>query len=114
GYAGEGSDAHYAELARCATVNQLRTAVKLEPRPQPDPRPDPQPSITKTCDEQFTNWRIRLDHLDAAKFEAALQSHRDALMAQWKQDSGGHGSDQGPPLPNTTDAFMRLVEAGWD
>ena len=22
-----------------ATVNQLRTAVKLEPRPQPDPRP---------------------------------------------------------------------------
>jgi hypothetical protein len=31
--AGEGSDEHYAELARCATVNQLRTAVKLEPRP---------------------------------------------------------------------------------
>jgi hypothetical protein len=25
--AAEGSDAHYAELARCATVNQLRTAV---------------------------------------------------------------------------------------
>ena len=24
------------------------------------------------------------------------------------------GSDQRPPLPNTTDAFMRLVEAGWD
>ena len=23
-------------------------------------------------------------------------------------------SDQRPPLPNTTDAFMRLVEAGWD
>ena len=38
--AGEGSDEHYAELARGATVNQLRTAVKLEPRPEPDPGPD--------------------------------------------------------------------------
>ena len=50
--AGEGSDEHYAELARCATVNQLRTAVKLEPRPEPDPRPEPQRSITKTSDER--------------------------------------------------------------
>ncbi len=114
GQAADGSDEHYAELARCATVGQLRTAVKLEPRPEPDPRPDPQPSITKTSDEQFTCWRIKLPHLDAAKFDAALQSHRDALMAEWKHDNGGHGSDQRPPLPNTTDAFMRLVEAGWD
>ena len=36
--AGQGSDAHYAELARSATVSQLRTAVKLEPRPDPDRR----------------------------------------------------------------------------
>jgi hypothetical protein len=114
GQAADGSDEHYAELARCATVNQLRTAVKLEPRPEPDPRPDPQPSITKTSDEQFACWRIKLPHLDAAKFDAALQSHLDALMAEWKHDNGGHGSDQGPALPNTTDAFMRLVEAGWD
>ena len=47
GRAADGSDEHYAALARCATVSQLRTAVKLEPRPEPDPRPDPQPSITK-------------------------------------------------------------------
>ena len=40
--AGEGSDEHYAELAAVATVNQLRTAVKLEPRPEPDPRPEPE------------------------------------------------------------------------
>ncbi|WP_155770464.1 DUF222 domain-containing protein, partial [Mycobacterium asiaticum] len=33
--AGEGSDAHYAQLAAVATVNQLRTAVKLEPPPTP-------------------------------------------------------------------------------
>src|SRR5580704_3428515 len=37
--AGEGSDEHYAQLASVATVNQLRTAVRLEPRPEPEPRP---------------------------------------------------------------------------
>jgi hypothetical protein len=118
--AGEGSDEHYAELARCATVNQLRTAVKLEPRLEPepdcDPRPEPQPSITKTSDEEFTCWRIKLPHLEAAKFDAALQSHHDALIAEWKRahGDGGRASDQRPPLPTTSEAFMRLVEAGWD
>src|ERR1700722_7051124 len=54
--AGEGSDEHYAQLAGVATVNQLRTAVSLEPRPEPEPgpEPDPGPVITKTnSDEQF-------------------------------------------------------------
>ena len=62
GRAADGSDEHYAELAKVATVNQLRTAVKLEPRPEPepDPRPEPQRSITKTTDEQFSCWRIKL------------------------------------------------------
>ncbi|BBZ52999.1 hypothetical protein MHEI_47160 [Mycobacterium heidelbergense] len=35
--AGAGSDEHYAQLAAVATVNQLRTAVSLEPRPEPAP-----------------------------------------------------------------------------
>jgi Domain of unknown function (DUF222)/HNH endonuclease len=114
--AGEGSDEHYAELARCATVNQLRTAVKLEPRPGPDSRPEPQRSITKTSSEDLTCWQIKLPHLDAAKFDAALASHRDALIAEWKQDRGDGdcASDIAPPLPGTVEAFMRLVEAGWD
>ena len=86
--AGEGSDEHYAQLAAVATVNQLRTAVKLEPRPEPDSPPQPQPSITKTSGEDFSCWRIALAHEDAAKFDAALASHRDALFAQWKQDHG--------------------------
>ena len=64
GRAADGSDEHYAELARSATVSQLRTAVKLEPRPdpEPDPRPEPEPraSITKTTDDEFTCWRIKL------------------------------------------------------
>jgi hypothetical protein len=118
--AGAGSDEHYAELARVATVNQLRTAVNLEPRPEPDSGPQPQPSITasitKTTSEEFSCWRITLGHLDAAKFDAALASHRDALIAEWKRDHGDGACaiDQRPPLPGTLEAFMRLVEAGWD
>ncbi len=114
--AADGSDAHYAQLARVATVNQLRTAVKLEPRPEPDPRPDPQPSITKTSDEQFTWWRVKLPHAEAAKVEAALAAHRDALVTEWKQahGTGDRASQTAPPMPGDVEAFMRLVEAGWD
>jgi hypothetical protein len=113
---GEGSDKHYAELARVATVNQLRTAVKLEPRPEPDPQPEPQRSITKTCGEQSTSWRITLPHDEAATFDTALKSHLDVLFAEWKRDheNGGLPSDLRPPLPSTADAFMRLVGDGWD
>ncbi|WP_062541220.1 HNH endonuclease signature motif containing protein, partial [Mycobacterium celatum] len=114
--AGQGSDEHYAALAAVATVNQLRTAVKLEPRPEPDDaRPEPQRSITKTADEQFSCWRIKLPHDEAAKFDAALGSHRDALIAEWKRDhGGGTPAENCPPLPSTVEAFLRLVEAGWD
>jgi hypothetical protein len=118
GRAGRGSDAHYAELARHASVTQLRTAVKLEPQPDPDPGPlaEPQSSITKHTDAEFTYWRIKLRHHDAAKFDAGLASHQDALIAEWKRhhDNDNRESDQRPPLPNTLDAFMSLIEAGWD
>ena len=112
--AGVGSDEHYAQLASVATVNQLRTAVRLEPRPESDPRPAPERSITTTSDEHGSCYRITLDHHDAAKFDAALASHRDALIAEWKHDYGDGDPAQRPPLPNTGEAFMRLIEAGWD
>src|SRR5581483_2798398 len=115
--AGEGSDEHYAQLASVASVSQLRTAVKLEPRPDPEPKPrrDPQGSISQiSADEEFTSWRITLPHPDAAKFDAALASHLDALIAEWKRDRDGSPSPERPPLPDTVDAFMRLVETGWD
>ncbi len=111
---GEGSDAHYAQLASVATVNQLRTAIKLEPRPQPDAPPELERSITKTTNEEGSCWRIRLPRDEAATFEAALVSHREALVADWKRDRDAGTSDAAPPLPDTGDAFMRLVEAGWD
>jgi hypothetical protein len=114
--AGAGSDEHYAQLAAVATVSQLRTAVKLEPRPDPGPAPEPERSFTKSSTEQGSCYRIKLGRLDAAKFDAAVASHRDALFAEWRRD---HGDDEQPAqdrpaLPTTGDAFMRLIEAGWD
>jgi len=114
--AGQGSDEHYAQLAAVATVNQLRTAVNLEPRPDPEPVPERERSFSKSSTEQGSCYRITLPPLDAAKFDAALASHREALITQWKQDHGEDegGSEQRPPLPDSVDAFLRLVEAGWD
>jgi len=122
--AADGSDEHYAEFARVASVSQLHKAVKLEPRPEPEPdagpepQPEPRVSISQTSDEMFTQYRITLPHLEAAKFDAALASHREALVAEWKHDhgdnDGGPDCAQRPPLPTTGDAFLRLVNAGWD
>jgi len=110
--AANGSDAHYAQLAECATVSQLRNAIKLEPRPDPEPRPEPpRRSISKTGDEQSTTYKITLPHDEAAIVDAALASHRDALIAQWKRD---HEDGGALPMPNTADGFMSLVVAGWD
>ena len=118
--AGDGSDAHYAQLAEVATVNQLRTAIALEPRPDPGPRPDPKPAITKTGNDTVDVWRITLPHAESATFDAALHSHRDALIADWKHDRDTADAppdataDQQPPIPTTIDAFLQLVATGWD
>jgi hypothetical protein len=122
--AADGSDEHYAQLAQSATVTQLRTAVKLEPRPDPPPQPQPAPapesrpepprSIAKTSDEHSATWHITLPHDEAAVFDAALQSHQDALVAEWKRDQADGVSEHTPPFPNAVDGFMSLVQAGWD
>lgn len=114
----DGSDAHYAQFAESATVTQLRTAVKLEPRPEPEPKPEVPRSINKTShDDGSATYKIRLPKLEAAKVDAALASHQDALVADWKrdhEDAGEPVSDQVPPFPNGVDAFMSVVESGWD
>jgi hypothetical protein len=138
--AGEGADKHYAQLARVATVSQLRTAIKLEPRPEPEPDSEPVPevSISKSSDEKFSSWRIKMSRVAGAKFDAALQSHLDAMIAEWKHDrvaagdeaaadadpegdGDDHGDDeshkagvQRPPMPTMAGAFMRLIESSWD
>ncbi len=129
---GQGCDEHYANLVQYATVAQLRTAVKQEPRPEPETTPEPKRTITKIENDDSTTWRITLPKVEAAKFEAAHQSHRDALVAEWKRDhdtadnidpEDGWARDadaesvvsaQAPPFPDGVDAFMSLIEAGWD
>ena len=97
----------------------MRTAVKLEPRPDPEPdaRPEPEPraSITKTSDEQSTTWKITLPNLDAAKFDAALAvtSRRVDRRMETRSRQRRRAPNR-PPLPSTGEAFLRLVEAGWD
>ncbi|MEW2479320.1 HNH endonuclease signature motif containing protein [Mycobacterium sp. NPDC049093] len=113
--AADGSDEHYSELAAVATVRQLRTAVKLEPRPTPDPKPEPQRSFTRVEGDGHTTYRITLPRLDAAKFDAARQAHHDALVADFKRDHDTDEDAEGArPFPDRADAFMSLVEAGWD
>ncbi|WP_156690011.1 HNH endonuclease signature motif containing protein, partial [Mycobacterium sp. Marseille-P9652] len=112
--AGEGSDAHYAQLAAVATVSQLRTAIGLEPRPDPAPRPEPERALTKTTTGRGSCYRISLPPLDAARFDAALAAHREALVADWKRDGEGDGAANRPPIPGAVEAFLRLVETGWD
>src|SRR5690349_19004516 len=102
-----GSDAHYAELAASATVTQLRTAIDLAPRDEPEATPDPGPEVSKTNEgPAYTTYRIRLSRLDAAKFDAAVQSHHDGLIA----DHPGEDT----PFPTRVQAFMSVVAAGWD
>ncbi len=99
-HAADGSDEHYAPMVAVSTVTQLRKAVKLEPRPEPadesddeddedeapPPRPEPPRSFSKTSDEQSTTYRLTLPHDEAAIFDAAVDSHRDALITDWKRD----------------------------
>jgi hypothetical protein len=112
----DGSDDHYVDLAAVATVTQLRTAVKLEPRPEPEPRPETPRSVTKTSTEHSTTWRITLPHGESATVDAAVQSHLDALVTDWRHDreTSTKVGEQAPPMPGTVDAFMALVTAGWD
>ncbi|WP_301122131.1 HNH endonuclease signature motif containing protein [Mycolicibacterium fortuitum] len=114
-HAADGSDEHYAELAASATVRQLRTAVKLAPRPEPETRPEPERFISRTEADEHITWRIRLPRLDAAKLDTALQAHHDALVTDWRRDHDINGElKQAPPFPDLVDAFMSLIEAGWD
>ena len=114
--AAPGSDDHYAELAASATVSQLRTALRMAPRPKAEPPVVPERSITKTTDERHSYYRVKMPHAEAAGFDAALQSHHDALVAEWQRDHGERDAAGGeaPPFPTRYDAFVRLYEHGWD
>ena len=115
--AGEGSDEHYAAAGAqrdgqpTAHRRQVGTATQIRSSARTTAARSPRPPTTSSP-VGGSNSRT----LDAAKFDAALQSHRDALIAEWKRDHDKRNreSDHRPPLPGTAEAFMRLVEAGWD
>ncbi len=84
-----------------------------------DPNPIRGPSRSPRSPRPATSSQLLADQTgprDAAKFDAALASHREALFAEWKQDhdTSDPTSQNCPPLPTNLEAFMRLVEAGWD
>ena len=117
GGAAEGSDEHYAELARFATVSQLRTAVKLEPRPEPEPEPEPQASITKTSSDE--KYMLLPDHAAASgggevRRGGGVSSRGVGGRVETRSRHRRRGVGQRPPLPNSGAAFLRLVDAGWD
>ncbi|BBY89647.1 HNH endonuclease signature motif containing protein [Mycolicibacterium tokaiense] len=116
--AADGSDAHYAQFARYATVTQIRKAVRLEPPPAPQPEPEPEPeaprSITTTQGPHSTTWHITLPTAEAAEFQAGLQSHQDKLVADWKRAHAENLTETTPPFPTPVDGFLSLMRAGWD
>ena len=82
----------------------------------PVPRPEPERWFAKSEEDEYTTYRIRLPRLEAATFDAALASHRDGLIVDWEHhpQTGDGVSAATPRFPTNVDAFMSLVEAGWD
>jgi len=114
----EGTDAHFAEVARFGSVRQLRTALRITrvSRPEPPP-PDPTdgPDRTRQATAGFDDdgcWRLRVelpaeegafwDRTLRAELEELVREHRDRL------ERGGAGTDV-RPFPRLVDAFVRLA-----
>lgn len=118
------ADEHFAGLARQMTVSQLARALRSATTPAP-PSPEPSPPApgrqlaTWWDDDDCWNAKIRLPKIDGATADAALRSHLDALVNEHKR---AHGKDATPdtdtetrpPFPTLADAWMRLIEHGWD
>jgi len=63
---------------------------------------------------------VRLPKVDGTAADAALRCHLDALVNEWKAADGATDRDRQsngvsvPPFPTLADAFIRLLEHGWD
>jgi hypothetical protein len=121
----DGTDEHYADLARFATVSQLQTALRLAPTPPPadpqvDPVPPPDPGETRQASASWTEldeWVLhaRLPKLDGAVVDTALRAHLDALVTEWKRDrddTAGGGPVRS--FPTLADALVRMATLSLD
>jgi aryl carrier-like protein len=122
-----GTDQDYAELAQRATVSQLQRALRAErtrtnpdePAPASPPSPPERQVSVWWDDDDAWNAHVRLPKVDGAAADAALRSHLDALVNEWKraqkEREGRRSQDETvPPFPTLADAFLRLLEHGWD
>ena len=89
--AADGSDEHYARTGRsrhgqpAAHRGQARTPTRTRP-PEPEPQPPHHARSPRPPTSEFTHLA---DHPAARRgrdFDAALESHRDALITDWKRD----------------------------
>lgn len=115
----EGTDSHYAELAPRCTVSQLRRALRAAPKPEPaeperSPEPENQVSSFWNDDDEWV-CRARLSKVDGAVADAALRSHLDALVNEWKRAKEQAGEDADlAPFPTVADAFVRMCQHSLD
>ena len=96
----------------CAPRSNSNPAPTPTPSPNRSARsPRPRATSTRPGGSGCRAWRRRSS-------TPPWQSHRDGLIADWKRDhdadGDGDGAEQAPPFPDTVDAFMGLIEAGWD
>jgi hypothetical protein len=138
----DGTDHHFAQLARSASVSQLHTALRIArqaqpPTPAPDTEPEPTgedetsnpaPPVEPEGERQVSAWfdefgtwnaRVQLPAEEGAYADQALRAHKDALVQEWK-DARKAAKDAGieeispPPFPTLADAFVRMCEHGLD
>ncbi len=115
--AADGSDEHYAQLASVATVNQLRTAVKLEPRPDPDPAA--RPPSRRSLRAPMSSSPGGGSPCPTTRRRRSTRPWR-RIARRWSPSGNRLATTAITPrrarrrCPNTVDAFLRLVEAGWD
>ncbi len=120
----DGTDEHYADLARFATVSQLQTALRAAPTPEPDPAPEPEPDPERGrgrvgevaafwTDEGDWVLHARLAKLDGAVVDTALRAHLEALVAERKRELED-GAVASRAMPTLADALVGMAEHGLD
>lgn len=117
--AGPEADAHFAELARHASVRQLREALRITkvsrpPEPEPASPAEPERSVSSWFDD-VGGWHLdaHLPAEEGAFWDRTLRTELEEMVREHKarlaSDDAGTAPVQ-PRFPRLADAFVRL---GW-
>jgi len=113
--AGPAADAHFAELARHASVRQLRKALRITDVSRPQPAPAAPPPVERQVSAWFDDdggWHLRADLPveEGAFWDRALRAELDALVQEHKERLAAGGADvEVRPFPRLADALVRLA-----